>query len=195
MTLTTFLAEWCFQALTERMTFTRLELWHRFQSASDLELARQIKPDSFGYTLEEIATVISDIRTANAGDLGEFALFALGLGNVPLRPSDLTAERRDTLIRLELIALGPSSVESSVKTLADAIQPNSIDNLRTLAQKYKGEYIASLQKKDSQTLGEGAKVKAIESKLPDLVVHTREAQEDHEYGRRMAQLSRLLSMP
>lgn len=195
MTPHSFLTEWCFQALTERMTLTRLELWHRFQSASDYELAKQFMPSNSTYSLEEVTRAVSDIRTANAGDLGEFALFALGLGSVPLRPSDLTDERRDTLINLELIALRAASAEPPVKALAKSIQPMPPETLRELARKYNVSeaHVTSLEKKDREISQD--RFGPIESKLPDLVVHSRDIQSANESGRRIAQLSRLLSMP
>lgn len=195
-----FLTEWCFQALTERMTLTRLELWHRLQSATDIELARQITPSSFAYTLDDVASVVGDIRTANAGDLGEFALFALGLGSVPLRPADLTEAQRDKLIQMELIAQRTSSDASAITELKSAIAPTSAGSFQSLAKKYNvsESHVAALAKKDREGYSQTPQGAPLSSKLPSLVVHTRDTPSDSEQatesGRRMAQVSRLLGM-
>ncbi|AJY53263.1 hypothetical protein [Halomonas sp. KO116] len=188
-----FLTEWCFQAVTERMTLTRLELWHRFQSATDEQIADDIMPANSAYDREDVAHALSLIRTANAGDLGEFALFALGLGSVPLRPSELTDERRDILIKLEVIALRTPKDNPSVKALAQTAQPVPPASLKELATKYNVslEHIEQLSQKEFETSPAGC---AVQSKLPDLVMHSRDHNAEYENDRRMAQVCRLLSM-
>lgn len=160
-----FLAEWCFQALTQRLTLTRLELWHRFQSVTDEELARQIMPAGFAYIIEDVASNVGEIRTANAGDLGEFALFALGLGSSPLRPEDLTAERRDTLIKMELIALRSASDAPVIADLVATITPNAASSLKWLDDKYGVSelHVAALAKKSRESYSQAPLDTPVES--------------------------------
>ena len=185
-----FLAEWCFQSLTERMTLTRLQLWHRFQSATDLELAEALLHSNCSYDLDEVVSAISEIRTANAGDLGEFALFALGLGNVPLRPSELDAQRRDILIQLEVVAIRAHESHTTLRELADSIRPLPVASLSDLSDKYSVplSHVIKLSKKPCQVHDQEPGV----SRLPELVKQTR--QEKTGSGQRMVQFTRLLSI-
>lgn len=185
-----FLAERCFQVLTERMSTTRIQLWHKFQMATDLELAHEIIPLNSQYDTEEVVECISSLRTANAGDLGEFALFALGTGNVPLRASELTPERRDTLIKLELIAMRQSVPGSAIEELSEVVVPDKAESLLGLATKYDVSVSHINYLRDNQSSVTHSPAPA-ESVLPYLVRQTREEADE----RRMAQVCRLLSMP
>lgn len=188
-----FLAEWCYQSLTERMTITRLDLWHRFQSASDHELAESILHSHTTYDFEDVVAAVSQVRLANAGDLGEFALFALGMGNVPLRPSELTSAQRDILIQLEIIALRASTADPVLNELAAPVRTSSESTLSAVAAKYNVslEHVCALAKKDRGA--SNLTKQPTESCLPSLVTQVQHPKSDDNVEW-MVQMSRLLTM-
>lgn len=191
-----FLHEWCYQALTQKQALSRMDVWRLFQSHTDVELARSLQTDNSPYSLEQITVAVGKLRIVNAGDLGEFALFGLGGGNLPLRTNDLTPKRRDFLLKLELIALDSrrqaGSETSAIEQLAAMLQPNAPSSLEELAKKY-DVTVSYLEGLTSNEPTATTNVKA-GAGVPEMATIACFADDEQSEARRMTQVCRLLSM-
>ncbi len=85
-----FLQEMAYQYLTDKETRDRVQVWQAFRQHSDAELAAQCKErlglERSPFSTQELTEAFAQLRVANAGDLGVYALKLLGGGNLPLRP-------------------------------------------------------------------------------------------------------------
>jgi hypothetical protein len=97
-----------YQYLTDKETRDRVQVWQAFRQHSDAELAAQCKErlglERSPFSTQELTEAFAQLRVANAGDLGVYALKLLGGGNLPLRPRDLTEAKRVQLALLEVFA-------------------------------------------------------------------------------------------
>ncbi|PXX95948.1 hypothetical protein [Halomonas sp. LBP4] len=148
-----FLQEMAYQYLTDKETLDRVQVWQAFRRHSDAELAAQCKAalglERSPFTDQDITDAFYQLRVANAGDLGIYALKILGGGNMPLRTHDLTDAKRIQLALLEVFAArslavtqkqGQSGANSSMTELL-GIFPNPpsqplVLTLADLADKY-----------------------------------------------------------
>jgi hypothetical protein len=142
-----------YQFLTDKETRDRVQVWQVFRQHSDAELAAQCKdhlgPERSPFTNQELTEVFAQLRVANAGDLGIYALKLLGGGSLPLRPRDLTETKRVQLALLEVFAArsiaatqqqGPTSTNSAMTELLGIFPDTSTSaaalSMADIADKY-----------------------------------------------------------
>ncbi|MFY0990925.1 hypothetical protein [Halomonas sp. C05BenzN] len=148
-----FLQEMAYQYLTDKETRDRVQVWQAFRQHSDAELAVQCKVhlglERSPFTDQELTEAFAQLRVANAGDLGVYALKLLGGGNLPLRPRDLTETKRVQLALLEMFAArslaatqqqGPTSTNSAMTELLGIFPDDSTSatalSMADIADKY-----------------------------------------------------------
>lgn len=143
-----FLQELAYQYLTDKESLDRTQVWKALRDHSDVELATECKM-SLGlerspFSESDLAGAFSQLRIANAGDLGVYALKLLGGGNMPLRARDLSPRKRNQLALLEVYAArsqaqGHSGASSALKELLgilpDSTSPGRL-TLSDIAEKY-----------------------------------------------------------